>query len=131
MTECKTDKNPAACGEGTCETPVPLVTSRPSYRVDDQETGVSLTVALPGVRKEDLEVSATDEILTIAAKRSDAVPEEWTPRREPATPGRYELRIRLHPTLDPTKIEAVLENGVLRLGIQRREEAVPRSISVN
>lgn len=130
MTENADMKATACCGE-TREAQAESTTVRPAHRVDENETGITLSVALPGVRKEDLTVSATDHVLTIGASRSDAAPETWGTRRELPKPDRYELRIRLHQSLDPAKIGAKLENGVLRLDISRREEAVPRSISVN
>ena len=130
MTEC-TDKNTSACGENRCGDQGEQTVLRPAYRVDGQDTGITLSVALPGVRKEGLTVSATENILTIGADRSDAVSEEWEARWEHSRPERYELRIRLHPTLDPSKIDASLEDGVLKVGIERREEALARTISVN
>ena len=125
-----TDKTAPPCGD-RCEEQDRRPAVRPAYRVGEHETGITLSIALPGVRKEDLTVTASENILTVGAERSDTVPEEWKPCWEHPAPERYELRVRLHPTLDPSKIEAALEHGVLRLGIERRAEAVARSISVN
>lgn len=119
------------CGGGTCTVDGTQQTARPPYRVTESDAGITLDVALPGVPKERLTLSTTESILTLRADRSDAVPEDWQAHRVTNRPGAYELKIRLNRSLDPGRIDAKLENGVLQLAIAKREEAQPRRISVN
>ena len=44
--------------------------------------------------------------------------------------GEFSRSIKLHESLDPTLINAELDNGVLTLSIARRAEAQPRTIPV-
>jgi HSP20 family molecular chaperone IbpA len=41
------------------------------------------------------------------------------------------LKVRLNRSLDPGRITATMNNGVLRMTVSKREEAQPRRISVN
>lgn len=120
-------KNSPCCG-GVCESQAQAV--RPSYRTINSDTGVTLELALPGVRKEDVEISFRESLLTVKARRETIVPDGWTPRQETPRPEGYELCVRLHSTLNPSAAEAELQDGILRLKIARREEALPRQISV-
>ena len=126
------DKNttPACCG-GTCEVSDTRRKAQPVYHVAETETGITIDAALPGVRKQDISVSTTENILTLSAGRGDGVPEDWKTRQVAGRPDLYELKVRLNRSLDPGRITASLENGVLRLDIAKREEAQPRRISVN
>lgn len=121
--------NSQRCGEGEGDSQ--LHTIRPSYRASEGESGVTLHVALPGVRKEAVDLSFRENILSIRASREDSTPADWQVRREAAKPDAYELKIRLHGSLDPAKTSAALANGVLSLQIGKRDEALPRRIEIN
>lgn len=116
------------CSGGSCPTESPA--ARPAYRSAETDEGIELTVALPGTRKEGLDLTFRDRILTLRAQRQDSIPEGWTVRQEAPRPESYELRVRLHSSLDPAKTSAELKDGLLRLQIGKREEALPRKIEV-
>lgn len=102
------------------ETAAPTYTDvRPTAYVRDEETGTRLTVALPGVRKEDLKLTVHEGVLKLEAPRA-------------GTSGqRYRFVARLSERLDGSRVTAALENGVLELQVALREEALPRSIEVS
>lgn len=104
---------------------------QPAYRTTETEDGVALQVLLPGVKNDDVEISAQGNILAIQAKRSDSVPDDWAVRQESYRPDSYELRVRLHASLDPSKTSAKLADGILQLEISKREEAKPRRIELS
>ena len=130
MNDQNTTKSTECCGT-SCEVPEAKNTVRPGYRVNETDSGITLEIALPGVRKEDVSVSSTESILTLTASRADSVPDDWKVHQATDRPDGYELRIRLNRTLDPGRIDATLEHGVLHLAVAKREEAQPRRISVN
>ncbi len=49
--------------------------TQPDYRVEKREEEISLRVALPGVPKDHLQVSAEKGLLTITAERSNTPPQ--------------------------------------------------------
>ena len=104
---------------------------RPQYRVNQDENGATLQVALPGVRKEDVKLTLHESNLEIAARRADDVPEEWQTHRSGHPARRYSLQLRLTRRLDGTQTTATFEAGVLTLQVPLREEAKPREIAVN
>ena len=106
-------------------------TVQPAYQVEKHEEGVSLSLALPGVTRENLRVSTNDGHVTIEGQRSNPVSEDWKVHRSFEAPGAYKLVLRLHPDLDPGSATAKLSNGILNLRVSKHEAAKPRTISVN
>ena len=104
---------------------------RPRFRTTEDETAAILTVALPGVRKEDLNLTLLESDLKIEARRHDSASENWKTHRDAAPPQAYSLNVRLGQRFDGTQSQATLESGVLTLRVPLREEAKPRQIAVN
>lgn len=113
-----------------CQCPTEAVT-RPQYRVQKDENGATLQVALPGVRKEDVKLTLLESSLRIEATRGDAVPEDWKTHRDSGAIQRYALDLRLASRLDGTKTTAAIDAGILTLQVPLREESKPRQIAVN
>lgn len=104
---------------------------RPPFRISDHPDGTTVSVALPGVRKEDLKLTLLESSLRIEAGRQDEVPEGWKTHRDSGSVRRYGLDLRLGSRLDGTRTIAALDAGVLTLQVPIREEAKPRQIQVN
>lgn len=117
------------CGN-TCEVADTRRKGQPAYHVTETDSGVTIDVALPGVRKEDVTVSTTGNVLTLGAARTDQVPADWKVHQALESTELYELKVRLNRSLDPGKVAAALKDGILRLEVAKREEAKPRPISV-
>ena len=102
--------------------------------VDIQETDQALTFAveLPGIKPGDVEVTANDGLLTIRGERT------WG--REEQTDGRYHLvernygsfirQFRLPPGVDSDKIQADVEDGMLRVSIPKAAMPQPKRIPI-
>ena len=107
------------------------LTQPPRFETHEDENGVKLHVALPGVRKEDLKLTLHESQLSIEATRSDHVPENWKTHRDSNASSRYGLNVRLTNRLDGRQTTASFENGVLTLQVPVSEEAKPRQIQVD
>jgi HSP20 family protein len=77
--------------------------------------GATITVDMPGVDPQDLELTFENGTLAIAGKRGERV---------------YRYSVAIGDTIDPDTIEAKLDKGVLTVHAHRRPEAKPRKILV-
>jgi HSP20 family protein len=106
------------------------VVYKPKYQSRYSENAWEVTVSLPGVVKDHLDVTAENEILEIRATRLLDVPEGWRPLADYPAEKNYRLRLDVGPEVDPSGISARLEDGVLTLELPLREEVKPRKIEV-
>ena len=98
-------------------------------RVDEHTW--ELGIAVPGVKREDVEISLEENELEVVAHRRSTVPESWRPvHLEFESPTSYRLQLTLGVEVDPDRISAKLEDGILTLRLPVAEAAKPRRISV-
>lgn len=84
---------------------------------------------MPGVQREDIDVTLEKNVLRVSAERK-APQGERTYWHNERGYGRVERSITLPETVDPDSIEAELKDGVLYLKIQKRPEALPKRIDI-
>lgn len=103
------------------------------YPVDihEDDEGLTVTAELPGFTKDQVDVSIDNGILTIAAKRDAVKNEEGTTHLRERRFTRVHRQFTLPTTVDPTDVDAKLADGVLTLGLKKKEEVKPRKIQVN
>ena len=99
------------------------------YQSDDNVVAV---VELPGMRKEDIEISLHDGTLTISGERrressSDGEKAERTERYI----GRFRRSIALPTRLDANKVSATYRDGILTVTLPKAEEVKPKQIHVS
>ena len=104
----------------------------PQVDVIDRDDHIFVRVALPGVKKEDLEVSTTDHTVTIRGKTSYECKEEEEGefyRREVAS-GHFLRTISLPASIDETKVKAVYRDGMLELTLPKLEHSKRHTIKI-
>jgi HSP20 family protein len=116
---------------GACSENDVAPTRRPHYRLDETDGAYALTVDLPGVAKDGLEITDEGGELRITAKRAAKLPEEVVLLHRESSDAAFELVLAHDSSIDSDKIEAELKDGVLHLKIAKSESAKPRKISVN
>ena len=104
---------------------------RPVFTLREDDHGYNLTVYLPGVPKENLEVTDHDGLLTITGRRRWTQPKEWTALYRETTRAHFELVLRHEGDIDAEKINAELKDGRLQLMLPKAEAAKPRKIAIN
>ena len=102
--------------------------------VDIYETeghDVVLQAELPGMSREDIDVTVEHQTLTIKGTRPAAtdVPEDRY-RRVERRVGSFSRSFTLPSTVDAGKVSAEYKNGVLAVKLPYREESKPRTINV-
>lgn len=118
-------------GAGSCGAAA-VVTAPPTDVVEDGKQ-YAFTVELPGVRREDVQVSLEDGVLTISAERKAETAEE-TPAgsvhlRE-RFHGRFVRRFTLGSAVSSEGVRATLKDGLLVVIVPKAEAAKARTIEV-
>lgn len=100
--------------------------------VSEDSSSLRITMELPGVNADDVRLSLENNILTIRGeKKQQTEQNDERVHRFERTYGVFERTFALPNTVDPEKIEARYENGVLVVMIPKAERAKPREIRVN
>jgi HSP20 family molecular chaperone IbpA len=103
----------------------------PPVDVFEDDSGITLLADLPGVSKDQLSVRVDGDSLIIeASANAIAVPQNMELIYAEAQFPAYRRQFTLSRELDPSRIDAALKDGVLRLSIPKSEEARPRRIEV-
>ena len=105
-------------------------TVKPFYDVKETDEAFGLTVQLPGVAKDGLEITADETTLRVVGRRAWKRPEEWTALYRETGDAAYELVLSHDNAVDLDKIHAELRDGVLRLSLPKAEAVKPRKIAV-
>lgn len=99
--------------------------------VTEDADGIQISMELSGVTPDDVRLSLENNILTIGGeKRQPGDQKNERIHRYERTYGAFERTFVLPSTVDPEKIEARYENGVLLVSIPKAERAKPREIRV-
>ena len=88
-------------------------------------------VDLPGVKKEDIDVSVNDGVLVISGERKIEKKEESEKyTRIESFFGKFERAFKLPPDADAENIKAKYENGVLRIELPRAQKLQGKKITI-
>jgi HSP20 family molecular chaperone IbpA len=104
---------------------------KPVFQVREDTHGYDVTVQLPGVAKDGLEITAQENQVTITGRRSWTAPAEWTSLYRETPRANFELNLTHEGDVDAEKIGAELKDGILRLTLPKAEAAKPRKITIN
>jgi HSP20 family protein len=112
------------------DTPVPARRNGSGLSLKDGGDALTLTASLPGLKREDVELTIEGEALTLKASRKLEVPKGYRVlRRERADIG-FTKRIELGVHIDAGGVRAELDNGVLTVTLPKAAEAKPRKITI-
>ncbi len=91
-----------------------------------------VTVDLPGVSQDDVDLSVADNVLTIKGeKKGGNESEERNYFRKETWEGSFQRTVSLPQGVDPDNVHAEMKDGILTITLPKREESKPRKISVN
>jgi HSP20 family protein len=104
----------------------------PALDLYQNNDNVVAIVELPGMRKEDIEISLHDGTLTIGGERKSRTESngETAARTERFT-GKFRRTITLPTRVDANKVNATYTDGILTVTLPKAEEAKPKQIQVN
>jgi HSP20 family protein len=108
-----------------------LSVSYPPMNLWEDDDFVYAEAELPGMKLPDLEITvAGDNQLTLKGKREPTAQEKVEWHRQERGFGSFERVLSLPTSVDPAKVEARLENGVLTIKMAKSTAAKPKKIIV-
>ncbi len=122
-------RTPALPANGGANESGPIV--KPAYEIKEADDAYELTVYLPGVNKDGLEITAEEGQLRITGRNAWKQPEGWTALHRESADVPYELVLTHDNALDADKIAAEIRDGVLRVSLPKQEALKPRKIAVS
>jgi len=104
----------------------------PPIDLYEDKDSVTVRVELPGMKKEDIDLSLHDNTLSISGERKhEEKYEEAEVYRAERFFGRFQRTITLPTTVAADKTKAQYKDGVLTITLPKTEEAKPKHIDVN
>jgi HSP20 family protein len=103
----------------------------PALDISERKDAYLVTVEVPGVEPEDLDITMEDGLLTIKGERqftSESSEQQF--HRVERRYGAFRRSITLPAQVQTDQIEATFDNGVLQIVVPKAEEAKPKRIQV-
>jgi len=106
-------------------------TSSPAVDVIEHSDRFVVECDLPGIDKQDLDITMASEVLTIKGeKKPQRSADKAKVYKNEAWTGSFQRTISLPAGVDPDKVEAAYKDGVLSVTIPKKEEAKARRIEL-
>jgi len=103
----------------------------PAVDIAESDDALTLFAELPGLTKDDVEITLEDNVLAIKGERTfDREQTKESYHRIERAYGAFHRSFHLPSNVRPDKVEARFEHGVLRIDIPKQEEAKPRKIEI-
>jgi len=104
----------------------------PALDITQDKDTVFVKVELPGLKKEDIDISLHEGMLTISGERKQEKREgEGETFREERYFGRFHRTVTLPTAVQADKVKASYRDGILEIELPKAEEAKPKQIEVN
>jgi HSP20 family protein len=102
----------------------------PAIDIEESNDEYVVSADLPGIKKEDISIECHENQLTISAERKYESNEGKKHDRRERFYGTYQRSFTLPSGIDPDKIEASYEGGVLNIRIPKGEQQKARRIEI-
>jgi len=109
----------------------PMQAWAPALDVQEDKDGFTIRVELPGMKREDIEVSIQDGALVISGERHQEKINEGTEvHRQERYYGRFSRVLTLSTAVSSDQVKATYKDGILTVALPKAEEAKPKQITV-
>ena len=103
----------------------------PNIDIADTDEEITLKAELPGMTKEDVDVSITDNILTLRGeKKQEQETKKENYHRIERSYGSFQRIFTLPKSIQSDKIKANFKDGILNINIPKAEEVKPKQIAI-
>lgn len=101
----------------------------PAVDLEEQDDAYVVEAEVPGIKREDVNIELVGNELAIAGEVKEKE-RDGILRRRTRRVGRFEYRVALPNQVDPEKIDAKLQDGVLTVRVPKAERAQRRQIEI-
>jgi len=112
------------------EATTPTRAFMPNADIFDTEDALTVVLEMPGVDRDNINISIENGVLTVEGKINFAQYEGLQPVYSEYNVGPYRRSFRISSRIDQDKISAEMRDGVITLMLPKAEEAKPRRIEV-
>lgn len=105
----------------------------PSLDVAETESAVDVTMDIPGMKADDIDLQVTGNLLTISGQRSEETETKGNGKsfhRIERHMGSFSRSVTLPCDVDESKVDATYQNGVLKVSMPKTEAAKAHKIKV-
>ena len=102
----------------------------PALDLYQNNDNVVAMIELPGMRKEDIEISLHDGTLTISGERKSESSNDEKAERTERYVGKFRRSITLPTRVNANKVSATYRDGILTVTLPKAEDAKPKQIQV-
>jgi HSP20 family protein len=102
----------------------------PAINVASNDEQVNVYLFAPGIDPKALDISIQQNLLTVSGQRQLALNDKATYYRQERFSGEFRRVITLPDDIDPDRVNARYQNGIVQISVQRRESARPRKIEL-
>jgi HSP20 family protein len=118
--------------EADWSVPAPFEGRTPKVDVIERDKEVVVKAELPGVQKENVEISVTDHSLTLrATTREEKTEEKGEYHRRELSRGEFVRSLTLPADVDGSKAKATYKDGVLELVVPKIEVSKRHSVKID
>lgn len=103
----------------------------PALDVFEDKDNVVVRAELPGMKREEIEVSMHNGMLSISGERKHEEKQEAEIYRTERFFGRFQRTVTLPTTVQADKVKAQYVDGILTVTLPKAEEAKPKRIDIN
>ena len=103
----------------------------PSVDIAETDEAIVVKAELPGITKEDVNISITDNILTLKGeKKQEKEIKEENYHRIERSYGNFQRSFTLPAKIQHEKVKATFKDGILNINIPKAEEVKPKQIEI-
>ncbi|HIJ74492.1 MAG TPA: Hsp20/alpha crystallin family protein [Candidatus Hydrogenedentes bacterium] len=103
----------------------------PAVDLTETDEAYTLEADLPGLNKDDVEITAVDNVITLKGERKqEHEAREKGHHRYERRYGSFQRSFEVPGGFEAEKVDAKFEDGVLRVTLPKRKEAKPKHIQV-
>ena len=103
----------------------------PAVDVHENKDNITVRAELPGMKKEEIEVTIVGDTITISGERKqEEEKQEGQTYRSERFLGRFQRSIALPAEVDPNQVQASYKDGVLTINLPKSEQAKRKQIEI-
>jgi HSP20 family protein len=102
----------------------------PPADIIEDDNAFTIELEMPGIEKSDVDINVEDDVLTVETHKDFSDKENVKCMSQEFVLENFKRSFTLNHSVDVDKINAKMENGILKLDLPKSEKLKPRKINV-